>query len=145
MTKVLKVLSLIWRSGAEIYRDESDGRLAINNAKLIHPEVLKAAEPIFNDIDQWFKSWEGATNPDVTIQKALHLYCGWQENEKMNEWISNDNESLMLLHDWTVVLAKNGWTNIYEDYRQFENDESNSMKIKFYESAVSYARQNNRG
>ena len=140
--QVLKILSLIWKSGAEIYRDESDGRLAINNAKKIHPEVLKAAEPIFNDIDRWYKSWESASNADVTIRKALFLFCGWQTNEKMNEWLTNDNESLMLLHDWTVELAKNGWTNIYEDYRQYENSESNAMKTKFYNQAVSYASRN---
>lgn len=140
--QVLKVLSLIWKSGAEIYRDESDGRLAINNAKLIPADVLKLAEPIFDDIDRWFKSWEGASNPDVTIQKALHLFCGWIKNEKMNEWLCADYESLSLLHDWTVVLAINGWRDIYADYRAYENDESNAMKITFYERAVLHASQN---
>lgn len=140
--QVLKILSLIWKSGAEIYRDESDGRLALNNASRIPSEVLKAAEPIFNDIDQWFKSWESASAADITIRKALELYCGWQKNEKIEQWFNTDYESLMLLHDWTVVLAKNGWKDIYEDYRQYENDESNSMKMKFYERAILYARQN---
>lgn len=140
--QVLKILSLIWKSGGEIYRDKSDGRLALNNTNKIPSEVLKAAEPIFNDIDQWFKSWEGASNEDVTIRKALHLYCNWQLNEKMAGWLNSDEESLMLLHDWTVVLAKNGWMDIYEDYRQYENDESNSMKMKFYEQAKLWASQN---
>jgi len=140
--QVLKVLSAIWKSGAEIYRDESDGRLAINNAKLIPSEVLKAAEPIFEEIDHWFKSWESASNEDVTIRKGLFLYCGWQENEKMNEWLTNDNESLMLLHDWTVELAKSGWFDIYTDYREYESDESNAMKIKFYEQAKLWASRN---
>lgn len=140
--QILKVLSAIWKSGAEIYRDESDGRLGINGAKKIPADVMKAAEQVFSDIDLWFKSWEGASNPDVTIQKALHLFCGWQLNEKMNEWLCSDAESLSLLHDWTVVLAKNGWTDIYEDYRQYENDESNAMKITFYERAVLYNSRN---
>ncbi|GKV65492.1 hypothetical protein NCCP2331_16450 [Sporosarcina sp. NCCP-2331] len=139
---ILKILSLIWKSGAEIYRDESDGRLALNNASLIHPDVLKSAEPIFNQIDDWFKSWEGAAAADITIQKALYLFCGWQTNEKMNKWLCADEESLSLLHDWTVVLARNGWTDPYDDYRQYENDESNSMKIKFYEQAKSWASRN---
>lgn len=140
--QVLKVLSLIWKSGAEVYRDESDGRLAINNAKLIHPDVLKAAEPIFNEIDQWFKSWESASAQDITIQKALHLYCGWQANEKMNEWLCSDDESLSLLHSWTVVLAKNGWTDIYSDFREYENSESNAMKRRFYLRAKLWVGQN---
>lgn len=133
--QVLKVLSLIWRSGAEIYRDELDGRLALNNASLIHPEILKSAEPIFNQIDDWFKSWEGANAVDQTIKKALELYCGWQTNEKMNEWLCADWSSLELLHDWTVELAKNGWMNIYDDYRQYENERSNIMKLEFYNKA----------
>ncbi|MFD1204028.1 hypothetical protein ACFQ38_02645, partial [Sporosarcina contaminans] len=126
----------------EIYRDESDGRLAINNAKKIPAGVLKAAEPIFNDIDQWFKSWEGASAADITIRKALHLFCGWQTNEKMGEWLNADEDSLMLLHDWTVTLAKNGWTDPYDDYRQYENEESNSMKVQFYEKAKLWASRN---
>ncbi|PID15588.1 hypothetical protein CSV63_07355 [Sporosarcina sp. P34] len=142
MTNTLKILSLIWKSGAEIYRDEKDGRLALNNASLIHPEVLKSAEPIFNQIDDWFKSWEGATGPDITIRKALELYCGWTKNEKMNTWLLSDNESLNLLHDWTVVLARNGWRDPYDDYRQYENDESNEMKTEFYKRAVSWASRN---
>lgn len=142
MTNTLKILSLIWKSGAEIYRDESDGRLALKNANLIHPEVLKSAEPIFNDIDQWYASWEKSSAADITMQKALHLYCGWQKNEKMNSWLIVDGKALDLLHDWTVVLARNGWADIYEDYRQYENAESNTMKQQFYEMAISYAAKN---
>lgn len=140
--QVLKVVSHIMRSGAEIYRDQSDGRLALKNAHLIQPEVLQAAEPIFNQIDDWFKSWEGAAGPDITIRKALELYCGWTKNEKMNTWLLSDNESLNLLHDWTVILAKNGWRDPYDDYRKYENDEANEMKIEFYEQAKLWASRN---
>lgn len=140
--QVLRVCSQIWKSGAEIYRDESDGRLALKDASRIPSEVMKAAEPIYNDIDSWFKSWEGASGPDVTIRKALHLLCGWQPNEKMNNWLCSDEESIMLLHDWTVALAKNGWKNPYDDYRQYENDESNQMKNRFYERALLWASKN---
>lgn len=140
--QILKVLSHIWKSGAEIYRDESDGKLALKNAKVIHPDVLSAAEKDFGEIDQWFKSWENHSAQDVTIQKALHLFCGWQTNEKMNDWLCSDEESLYLLHDWTVELAKSGWRDIYTDYRDYENSESNDLKIKFYERAILYSRQN---
>lgn len=140
--QVLKVLSLIWKSGAEIYRDESDGRLAIDNAKLIPPEILKAAEPIFGDIEKWFGSWENVPAADITIRKALHLLCSWEKNEKMNEWLRDDLESFDLFHDWTVVLAKNGWKDIFADYRQYENDESDALKNTFYERAVLHAGRN---
>lgn len=139
--QVLKVLSLIWKSGAEIYRDESDGKLGLRNAKLIPAEILKAADSVFADIEKWFGSWEVASKEDKTIQKALSLYCGWQTNEKMNDWLCADYDSLMMLHDWTVELAKNGWCDIYTDYREYENSESNDLKIKFYERAILYSRQ----
>lgn len=140
--QVLKILSAIWKCGAEIYRDESDGRLALKNAKLIPSEILQAAEPIFGEIEKWFGSYEKASAKDKTIQKALSLYCGWTKNEKMNDWLCSDEESLYLLHDWTVELAKNGWCDIYTDYRDYENSESNAMKTKFYEQAKSWASRN---
>lgn len=140
--QVLKILSTIWKSGAEIYRDESDERLALKNPKLVPEEILKAADPIFPQIEEWFKSWEGAKAIDVTIKKILHHNCGWQMNEKLNEWICNDEQSLQLWMAWQEVLAKNGWRDIYDDYRQFENNESNALKEKIFERAKLYANQN---
>ena len=140
--QVLKIISDIWKSGAEIYRDDSDGRLALKNAKLVPADVLKAADPIFNQIEEWFKSWEGAKAIDVTIKKILHHNCGWQTNEKLNDWICSDEKSLQLWMAWQEVLAKNGWKDIYDDYRQFENKESNELKQKIYERAILYANQN---
>lgn len=131
----------MWKSGAEIYRDQSDGRLGLKNAKSINSDVMKSAEIIFGEIDSWFKSWESANAQDKTIQKALYVYCGWQSNQKINDWLENDNESLMLLHDWTVELAKNGWTSIYADHREYENEKTNEMKKEFYKKAIEYTRK----
>ncbi|XRD24075.1 hypothetical protein AABM34_16965 [Lysinibacillus fusiformis] len=139
---ILMILSLIWKSGAEIYRDESDGRLSLKNAKLVPGEVLKAADPIFGDIEKWFKSWEEASAADKTLMKMVHQACGWQHNPKLNEWICADVDALMLFVEWQETLAKNGWNDIYEDYRQYENEASNVMKKKLYERAVLYANQN---
>ncbi|GKV69836.1 hypothetical protein NCCP2716_23340 [Sporosarcina sp. NCCP-2716] len=145
MTEKLRVLSLIWKSGAEIYRDPSDGRLALKNASQIPPAVLQAAEPIFGQIDKWYKSWESAVGPDVTIRKALHLFCGWQTNEKMSDWLCKDEESLSILYDWTVALTLNDWLDIYEDYRLYENEKSNELKARFYERAVSWSSKSKGG
>lgn len=139
---VLHVLSQIWKSGAEIYRDESDGRLSLKNAKLVPKEILKAADPIFGEIEKWFKSWEEAKAIDKHIQMMVHQVCGWQHNPKLNEWICADAEALTLFIEWQETLAKNGWNDIYEDYRQYENEVSNIMKKKLYESAILYANQN---
>ena len=133
---------MIWKSGAEIYRDESDGRLSLKNARLVPEEVLKAADPIFPQIEEWFKSWEEASASDKTLMKMVHQACGWQHNPKLNEWICTDVDSLMLFMEWQETLAKNGWNDIYTDYRQFENEASNVMKKKLYENAVLYANQN---
>ncbi|MDM5229655.1 hypothetical protein [Lysinibacillus pakistanensis] len=139
---VLYVLAQIWKFGGVIERDQSDGRLELKNHKNIPVEVLKAAEPIFNLIEEWFKSWEEANGIDKHMRMMIHQACGWQHNPKLNEWICADVDALMLFMEWQETLAKNGWNDIYTDYRQFENEESNIMKKKLYERAVLYANQN---
>ncbi|MBJ8113561.1 hypothetical protein JDS99_28885, partial [Bacillus cereus group sp. N6] len=59
----------------------------------------------------------------------------------LHGWLLADEDSLQLFYDWTIILAKNGWTDMYDDYRQFENDESNAMARKIYERAVLYAKR----
>lgn len=139
--QVLKVISDILKSGAEIYRDESDGRLALKNAKLVPVEVLKAAEPIFNQIEEWFKSWQGASSVDITLQKILHQFCGWQHNEKLNEWLCSEIDSLLLFDEWMIALTRNGWNDMYEDYRKFESNESRVIAQEIYRLACVYAKR----
>jgi hypothetical protein len=139
--QVLMILSQIWKSGANIYLDKNDGRIAIDNQKLIPAEVMQAAEQNFQAIDDWFKSWKGASNEKVTLMKMVNQICGWQHNEKLNEWLCAEVDSLMLFDDWMIVLSKNGWRDIYEDYRKFENDESNKMAHELYVRAVTYAKR----
>ncbi len=139
--QVLLILSQIWKSGADIYLDKSDDRIAIDNQKLIPVEVMEAAEHNFQKIDEWFKSWKNASAEEITIMKMVHHICGWQHNEQIEKWLCAEDESLILFDDWMVVLAKNGWKDIYEDYRQFENDKSNAMARKLYEQAIAFAKK----
>lgn len=140
MMQVLMILSQIWKSGANIYLD-TDDRVAIKNQNLIPAEVMKAAEQNFQSIDAWFKSWKDASSEKITLMKMVHQICGWQENEKLQEWIIEDTKSLDLFMDWLNLLANNGWKDIYEDYRQFENEESNKLANELYINAVTYARK----
>jgi len=139
--KVLEIISAIWKSGANIYLDPKDGRIGIKRQELIPEKVMQAAEQNFNGIDTWFKSWKDANNEKVTILKIFYQFCGWQHNQKLYEWLLADNDSLQMFYDWTIILAKNGWTDMYDDYRPFENDESNATARKIYERAVLYARK----
>lgn len=139
--KVLEIISEIWKSGANIYLDPKDGRIGIKRQELIPTKVMQAAEQNFNGIDTWFKSWKDTNNEKVTILKIFYQFSGWKHNEKLNGWLIVDEESLQMFYDWTIVLAKNGWTDMYDDYRPFENDESNAMARKIYERAVLYARK----
>ncbi|MDO8159157.1 hypothetical protein FKQ51_17690 [Bacillus toyonensis] len=139
--KVLEIISAIWKSGANIYLDPSDNRIGITRQNLIPVEVMQAAEKNFNEIDKWFKSWKDANNEKVTMLKIFYEFSGWKLNQKLHDWLLADTESLQMFYDWTMVLGKNGWTDIYEDYRRFENDESNVMAKKIYERAVLYARK----
>lgn len=139
--QVLKILSLIWKSGANIYLDNTDNRVAIKNQNLIPKEVMQAAEQNFQSIDEWFKSWKDASPEKITLMKMVHNICGWQSNEKLNQWLCNELDSLDLFNDWMVALAKNGWKDIYADYRQFENEKSNVMAQELYKRAVTYAKK----
>ncbi|ANS51272.1 hypothetical protein BM86_35780 [Bacillus thuringiensis] len=137
--QVLEIISLIWKSGANIYLDPSDNRIGITRQNLIPTEVMKAAERNFNEINIWFQSWKNESVEEITISKILYQFCGWQHNQKLYDWLLADEDSLQLFYDWTIVLAKNGWTDIYEDYRQFKNEESDAMARKIYERAVIHA------
>ena len=140
MTQPLKILSAIWKTGGQIETDKSDGKLVLKNHEKVPVEILKAAEPIFPDIEKWFASWEKAAAADKTIMKLLHLFCGWQSNSKINEWLNNDLASLDMLDRWCKALDKNGWKDIYDDFRQYENDESNKLKQALYERAMAFAK-----
>ncbi|MCQ6356423.1 hypothetical protein [Bacillus cereus] len=139
--QVLLILSAIWKSGANIYLDKNDDQVAIKKQNLIPAEVMKAAEQNYQAIHDWFKSWKDASAEKVTIMKIFDQFCGWNHNQKLYEWLHTDADSLQMFYDWTIVLAKNGWTDIYEDYRQFENEESNAMARKIYERAVMHAKK----
>ncbi|PHA82778.1 hypothetical protein [Bacillus pseudomycoides] len=139
--QVLEIISSIWKLGANIYLDPSDNRIGIKRQNLIPAEIMQAAEQNFNEIDTWFKSWKDASNEKVTILKVFYQFSGWKHNQKLHDWLIADEDSLQLFYDWTIVLAKNGWKDIYEDYRLFENDESNAMARKLYERAVTHSRK----
>lgn len=139
--QVLKILSDIWKLGADIYLDEADDRISIKYQELIPAEVMKAAEENFQAIDEWFKSWKGATGEKITVRKMVHHMCGWQNNKQLDDWLCSNDETLMMLEDWMVMLAKNGWKDIYEDYRQYENDESNALAHELYVRAVTHAKK----
>ncbi len=139
---VLKVLSQIWKFGGVIERDEMDGSLELKNHENIPGEVLKATEPIFNEIDTYLKSVEGMKGADMTLWKMIVALCGWQKNESISNFLNNDEVALNLFCDYQAKLAVNGWKEIYVDWRQYENDESNELKQKIYERAILYANQN---
>ncbi|MEM5598384.1 hypothetical protein AAHB53_22475 [Niallia circulans] len=73
--------------------------------------------------------------------KMIHQLCGWQHNEKLNNWLCTELESLDLLVNWTSSLAINGWNDIYTDFREFENEESNKLAKELYIRAVTYAKK----
>lgn len=139
--QTLKILSDIWKSGANIYLDEKDGRIAIDKQNLIPADVMKLAEEDFQSIDTWFQSWRSESRDNITLMKMVHQMCGWQHNEKLNEWLCAEDESLMFFDEWMIALAQNGWNDIYADFRQFANDESIKMGQELYKRAVAYAKK----
>lgn len=141
--QVLKILSEIWKSGAEMNM-LPNGEIELKNHKVVPAETMKQAEKIFPQIEEWFRSWSNAKPIEITIRKTLHQYCGWTRNESIINWLNNDKDSSNMFHDWTIVLAKNGWNDIYEDYRKFENDESNKLAQEIYKRACAFAKGGNK-
>ncbi|OUB48211.1 hypothetical protein [Bacillus thuringiensis] len=139
--KVLEIISAIWKSGANIYLDPSDNRITIKRQHLIPTEMMRAAEQNFKEIDAWFQSWKDASAEKITIRKIFYEFCGWQHNQQLYDWLLADSDSLQMFYDWTIVLAKNGWDDVYSDFREYENDESNAMARKIYERAVLYTKR----
>lgn len=138
--QVLKILSDIWKSGANIFLDEKDNRVAIDGQALIPNEVMQQAEENFQSINEWFQSWRNESIENITLMKMVHQICGWQLNEKLIEWLCDEDESLKLFDDWMIVIHKNGWNDIYTDFRQFMTNESDEMKMILYKQAMKYIR-----
>lgn len=138
---VLFVLSQIWKSGSSIERDLQDSRLVLKNHEKINPTVLKAAEPIFQEIDDYIKTVEGMNAVDTTLWKMIVVLNGWQKNEGISNFLNNDEIALNLFVDYQVTLAKNGWKDIYADWRQYESNESVVLKNEIYTRAIAFARK----
>jgi len=137
---VLYVLSQIWKFGGVIER-LPDGQLELKNHEKIPGEVLKAAEPIFNEIDSYLKSVEGMKGADMTLWKMIVALCGWQKNELISNFLNHDEAALNLFVDYQSKLAVNGWKEIYVDWRQYENDESAKLKKEIHVRAVAFAKK----
>ena len=138
--QVLKILSDIWKSGADMKLD-TDGKIELKNHQLVPAETMKAAEGIFPEIEKWFHSWKTESSENIALMKMVHQMCGWQHNAKLNDWLCNEDDSLMLFDKWMIVLARNGWIDIYADFRRFANDESIKMGQELYKRAVMYAKK----
>ena len=120
---------------------DSDGDIELKNHQLVPAETMKAAEEIFPEIEKWFQSWKIESNENITLMKMVHHICGWQHNEKLDEWLCADIESLMLFDEWMIALAKNGWKDIYEDFIHYSNEESSKLGQELYKRAVMYAKK----
>lgn len=138
---VLRVLSQIWKNGGIIER-ENDGSLKLSNHTNIPNAVLKAAEPIFDEIDAYLKSVEGMNATDMTAWKMIVALAGWQRNESISNFLNSDEVALNLFCDYQAKLALNGWKELYEDWRKYENAETEQLKKQIYDRAILHARQN---
>lgn len=135
----MRVLSQIWKFGGIIER-ENDGSLKLSNHTNIPNAVLKAAEPIFDEIDTYLKSVEGMKGVDLTNWKIIMHMCGWIKNKKIEHMLNNNEQIRLLAYDFQAKLDGNGWKNILDDYRQFENDESTNLKKEIHARAVAFAK-----
>lgn len=135
----LQVIAEIWKSGAEMNLLET-GEIELLHADRVPAEIINAAESVFGEIEEWFKSWTNATAVEKTMRNILLQYCGWTKNTKIETWLNAEEAKTFLVHDWTVALAENGWKELYEDYRKYENDNSKKIAEEIYQNACTYMR-----
>lgn len=137
---VLYVLAQIWKSGATIERDPQDGQLVLKNHEKVHPTVLKAAEPIFSEIDDYMKTVESLSNVDKTIWKMMAAMCGWQNNETISDFLNSDETALNLFFEYQVECTLNGWRDMYDDFFKYETEKAKQLKVEIFKHAVSFAK-----
>ena len=126
-------------TGAKIQR-LPNGDLELLHHELVDEQVLKAAEPIFNDIDKYLYSVEGMNACDLTNWKIIMFMCGWIKNEGIEKFLNNDPEAGPLAFEFQAKLAVNGWKDIFEDYRQYETSKTDAIKQEIYNRAVAFAK-----
>lgn len=137
--QILELLKHIWLTGADVRLDNGDVNLV--DYEDTPKEIIEMAQNHVEEVKNYLLSWKDANAVHQTMRKVLNLYCGWQVNEKISDWLNNVEESLLKFHDWTVMLAENGWSNIYEDFREFETDESYKVSEELYKSACAFMRK----
>ena len=125
---ILNCLSTIWKSGAKIKRLQT-GELELLEHEKVPETCLKVADKIFDEIDAYLKSVEDMSKVDQTVWKMMIYFLGWKtDNESIKKFMLEDESGFTLFMDYQVQLMKNGWSDIYEDYRQFESDNTKIYK-----------------
>ena len=136
---VIYILSKIWSSGAKIQRLQN-GDLELLHHELVDEQVLKAAEPVFNEIDSYLQSVEGMNAVDLTNWKIIMFMCGWLKNDMIENFLNNDDKAGELAFEFQAKLAVNGWKDIFKDYRQYETSKTDAIKQEIYNRAVAFAK-----
>ena len=140
---VLYTLSMIWKAGG-VFNILPDGdiELDLRNAKEIPEVVLKTAESIYDEIKSFLLSVEGMDAASKTLWKMITVFCGWQQNEKIKQFLNGDDIGLNAFLEWQAKLNANGWTSVYDHYEDYENDETNKLKAEIFKRAVEFAKSN---
>lgn len=134
---VLEIVSRIYLSGANIFIDV-DRKVTINRHELIPKELLNLAQSKYSEIEAWFLDWEGESVENKTLQKILFNFSGIKINDKVSEWMNTDIDSMYLFVDLTMIWGNNGMKSPFDDYRNFENDQSQIIKHRLYNNAMAY-------
>lgn len=138
---VLYTLSIIWKNGG-VFKIMKNGdiELDLSNAKEIPEVVLKTAESIYDEIKTTLIAVEGKSNVDKTIWMMFATFCGWQQNQKIKDFLNNDEIGLDMFLNWQAKLNGLGWGSVYDHYEDFENEETNRIKEDIFKRAVSFSK-----
>lgn len=78
-------------------------------------------------------------NPTIktTIDKIIGWLCG-EENERIDDWLTNDEESYSKMNEFFNKCAACGWINLKDSPFEFADDSAIQLSKQLYQSATAY-------
>ena len=137
-----QIIKDIQSMGSNITVDGND--LYIENPMNIYPEIEQVVKDYKKRIVAYLKGEYSERDHAIkqTIDKTLNFYlCVEQEvNEKIYDWLMEDDESRNMFMRLLELFAENGWFPP-DPFANYETDETNLLSEFIYKRSMNYFRK----
>lgn len=135
--KPLEILLIIKNYKSSVFLND-ENELVIKQHHLLSSEIIKQANLQYQDIKDLFIKWSKETPEEKTVRKLIHQLCGWTKNQKIIDFLNNNEASCMMAYDLCIELSNNGWKDLYDDYSIYHTNTSRNMMKQLYMNAMNY-------